>query len=426
MEFYQSIRSYIETLPIIDTHEHIPEREKEYRYGEDIIAEYFSQYISSDLISAGLPEDEHKKLMGPGDILEKWDVLAPYWEKTKNTGYARAVAATVRRLYGINEINGKTIEEINWLYGNADKKHRYQYILKDICHIDTALTCSVNYQKIYDREYCIPVYFLDEIVYPYTWEMFQKIGDQVGIPINTFSSWLEACERYLDYLCEECNTKVFKICLAYFMSLQFPLTAYHTAEEAFHKTLRDKLHLPSEESVEFEPGKEFTSFMMHFVLSRLSRKEKVTIQIHTGLQEGTGNRLYHADPLLLCDLFLLYPQLRFDLFHMSYPFTNTAIALTKSMHNVFLDLCWAHIISPEATVRAMLEIYDTVPWNKLSAFGGDASHVDTIVGNLSVAKDNISEFLTRLREKDKIDFDEAKKLARQILIDNPKEIFWIY
>ena len=38
---------------------------------------------------------------------------------------------------------------------------------------------------------------------------------------------------------------------------------------------------------------------------------------------------------------------------------------------LYIDLCWAHIISPSASKRALHEMLDTVPSNKIFGYGGD-------------------------------------------------------
>ena len=79
---------------------------------------------------------------------------------------------------------------------------------------------------------------------------------------------------------------------------------------------------------------------MHHWLHRAGERG-LACQFHTGLQEGNGNLLARSDPLLLNPLFLVYPGVRFDLFHVGWPFTETATALCKIFPNVFIDMCWA-------------------------------------------------------------------------------------
>ena len=62
-------------------------------------------------------------------------------------------------------------------------------------------------------------------------------------------------------------------------------------------------------------GKPLQDYMMHYIL-RLANKRGLTFQFHTGLQEGNGNIIYNSDPSLLSNLFLEYPDVDFDIFHI--------------------------------------------------------------------------------------------------------------
>jgi predicted TIM-barrel fold metal-dependent hydrolase len=162
--------------------------------------------------------------------------------------------------------------------------------------------------------------------------------------------------------------------------------------------------------------------MMHHVC-RLANARGLTFQIHTGIQEGNGNYVYHSDPALLTNLFIEYPDVKFDCFHIGYPYQQTLAVLAKNFRNVFIDFCWAHIISPAASVAAMGEYLDSVPANKISGFGGDYCFVDGIYGHQYIARENIARTLAARVERGACDLDEARRLARMLLHDNPAAIF---
>lgn len=53
MQTYEELYKFIEQLTIIDTHEHLPLKEELRDMDADVLTEYLSHYISTDLISAG-------------------------------------------------------------------------------------------------------------------------------------------------------------------------------------------------------------------------------------------------------------------------------------------------------------------------------------------------------------------------------------
>ena len=97
--------------------------------------------------------------------------------------------------------------------------------------------------------------------------------------------------------------------------------------------------------------------------------------------------------------------------------------LAKNFPNVYIDMCWAHIISPNASVNSLLEWFDTVPLNKISAFGGDYCFVDGVYGHQYLARQNIAKALSIKVEEGLFGREEAKKIAKMLFFDNPNRIF---
>ena len=97
--------------------------------------------------------------------------------------------------------------------------------------------------------------------------------------------------------------------------------------------------------------------------------------------------------------------------------------MAKNFANVFIDFCWANIISPAAATDAFVEYLDSVPANKISGFGGDYCFVDGIYGHQYIARENLARALAIRIDRGACDMDEAKELAKMILHDNPQRIF---
>jgi hypothetical protein len=91
--------------------------------------------------------------------------------------------------------------------------------------------------------------------------------------------------------------------------------------------------------------------------------------------------------------------------------------------NVFIDMCWAHIISPSASIHALEGFLDTVPYNKISAFGGDYIFVDAIYGHLNIARQNVSRVLAQKVTDGKFSVEKAIEIATALFYENPKRIF---
>ena len=77
---YEQLLEYITSLPVIDSHEHLP-AEKD-RVAQDVdFFTLFSHYCVDDLTAAGMPADDVAKLAGKMDVEEKWKLFAPWYEQ---------------------------------------------------------------------------------------------------------------------------------------------------------------------------------------------------------------------------------------------------------------------------------------------------------------------------------------------------------
>ena len=243
---------------------------------------------------------------------------------------------------------------------------------------------------------------------------------QTGVPVRCFDDWLQAVEAMFEHLPQQ-RIGSLKSALAYERTLRYDRVTRSEAEASFNQGFAG-LHLPDWAPRPFPVGKAFQDYMMHFIL-RLAGRGGYTFQFHTGLQEGNGNLIYHSDPTLLSNLFLEYPDVDFDLFHIGYPYQHTLGALAKNFPNVYIDMCWAHIVSPSAAVNALVEWLDAVPANKISAFGGDYCFVDAVYGHQLLARRNVARALAVKVEEGVFDVDRACRIGEMLFVDNPVAIF---
>jgi len=162
--------------------------------------------------------------------------------------------------------------------------------------------------------------------------------------------------------------------------------------------------------------------MMHQVI-RAVIETGLPLQIHTGLQEGNENIITNANPTHLINLFIEYREAKFDLFHGGYPYVHEWATLAKNFANVYADLCWVHIISPGIGRRLLHELIETVPSNKIMAYGGDAITVEMAYGHARMARQVVARVLSEKVTEGYLNENEATALARKILRDNPADLF---
>jgi len=97
--------------------------------------------------------------------------------------------------------------------------------------------------------------------------------------------------------------------------------------------------------------------------------------------------------------------------------------LAKLFPNVYVDFCWAHIISGSAARRTLHEMLETVPVNKIFGYGGDYRFVELSYAHAQMARRNIAQVLAEKVESGFATEDEALEIARLLLHDNPARLF---
>ena len=432
-------------IQIIDTHEHLQKEENRLRNKIDPLQLFLGQYLSSDLISSGMPIEEFSMVMNDRISLEdRWKKISPYWGNVQNTGYAKALHIAMKDLYGIEELNEKSIQDLANKLNQLNKKGLYKSVLKDKAGIEIALHDTILRAKDYDYWNVRPVEKIIEVdrsifAPAHRFQDFLCITDRTDLdtlsrrlnyPIHSLEDLIKVYRTEFESLSSQIYAV--KIWLAYRRSIFFEKTTFAEAEKAFNEIYKQdcfkridvggtRLTLP--DGISFKEAKPFQDFMVHETI-KLAIKHNLPIQIHTGIHEGNENMITNSNPTNLTNLFVEYKEAKFDIFHAGYPFLEETAALVKNFQNAYVDLCWLHIISPSTARRVLNEWLDILPSNKILGFGGDYTFIEGSYGHSIIARQNITKVL-----QDKIDdgimtFEEAKIIANKLLRDNALALFF--
>ncbi|MEM2926852.1 MAG: amidohydrolase family protein [Candidatus Bathyarchaeia archaeon] len=423
------LREAVETVMIMDTHEHLPQEEDRIKEPVDVLSTFLPHYASSDLVSAGMAEEELEEIRNPRIPLRmRWEKFAPYWERIQNTGYARALEIALRDLYGIEGLSLETYEEASRRMREANKKGLYRWILKEKSRIDLSILDSERIDV--DREFFAPVMRFDGfIALKEKWDL-ENLERRCKSPIHSLDELEKALE--LEFLRLKDSIVGVKIALAYRRSLFFEKSTHDEAEKVFNRLYAQKVfrridayggRITKPEGLSFEEAKPLQDYMMHKVVA-LAAKHGLPIQIHTGLQEGNENLITNSNPVHMTNLFMEYKEAKFDLFHGSYPYIGELSVLAKNFPNVFVDMCWLHIISPTVARRALSEWLETVPGNKILAFGGDYRFVEGVYAHAKLARENVARVLQEKIEDGTFTEAQATRLAVRLLRENALDLFF--
>ena len=437
---FEELRGELEKITLIDTHEHFILEEERLDLPLDLFY-LFPHYASSDLISSGMPHSLLAEIRSDELTLEeKWQKFEPYWLRIKNTAYAKVLKIIAQDLFEVEDINEKTYRTLSERISSSNKKGWYNKILKEKANIEY---CIVNYlgkgkiyappSRIEDKldsldqklnmsipplglEMLKPMGVFDGLVGIWNLKQIRRLEREYNINIHTLDDLFKVLDSSFERRIKEGIVGV-KTVLAYNRIIRYERTTKYQAEQVFNRIFD---HLG--EGISWKEARPLQDFLMHQVIQR-AVEAKLSIQIHTGLQEGSGNIITNSNPTHLINLFIQYPQAQFDIFHASYPYTGELTTLAKNFPNVYADLCWMHIISPYAARRILSEWIETLPSNKIFGFGGDYLIVEGAYAHAQIARDNITRVLAEKVEEDYFSLPEALDFARKILRDNPAEVF---
>lgn len=413
----EALYEEIKELPVIDSHEHLPEPDT--LPEPDIVTSGPLSYFCADLISAGLTWDQFAVMSDTKlPIEDRWKIGEPFWENARHTGYGRCVERSMTELYGVDHMDSSTIGELQRRFCEANAKPDHYY---EVLHKRGNIEVSIN-DMINDMEFCEDPLFrfvgrIDDLIEENTPEKIAAFGKGLGVDVKSLTDYEEAIEKHLDSLLKLGYVGL-KCAVAYRRPLVFHEVARERAVELFQKLLAGEFR-----SEHIAERRELQDYLMHFVLGAANQR-RMLLQIHTGLQAGWG-LVTDTDPMGLCNLIIKYPNVRFDLFHIGYPYQAQIGTLAKMFPHVYVDMCWAHIISPVASVRALEEWINLVPVNKIIGFGGDSTAVDVVLGHLRTAQENIAEALAFHVDKGTFSRKEAMRIGKRLLYDNPKTLYGV-
>lgn len=421
MNTYDELLGYINELKIVDTHEHLP-MEHQRPQDTDVLIDWLQHYFNCDLVSAGaLPSDIERVRDPKTDLMARWKIVEPFWHAACSTGYGRALDLAARDLYGVDGVCADTILELNDKFQEAQKKKgRYAEVLQEKAGIAVSIRDTMPMEKPETDDAFVFTLRVDPLVSPFHRSMIKEYGDAVGIKVHSLQDWMAVTKAFFDQAVADERRVTLKLGLAYTRSLFFDKVSVADAEDGFNEFFSNA-HSP-----EWRPhrkaSKALGDYMMHYIC-KLADEQGFPFQIHTGIQEGYGNVITDSNPTHLTNIFLEYGDVKFDIFHMSYPYMMELSNLAKNFRCVNIDMCWGHIISPEAARRAIVEWLDAVPANKISAFGGDYCFVDGVYGHQKLARANVAAAMAQKIADGTMDMDRAKEIAGWMFVDNPSRIF---
>lgn len=408
------IRRVVDNIQVINTHEHQEEESARLNRKLDFFSMMFI-YAKDDLVSAGLSYEALAKCNNPDvDPEEKWRLIEPHYLAARNTAYIRAVEIAARDLYGVDRIDRSTCGVLSQRMQERNKPGVLKWILNDRCRIRVS---QVNAPGFFRLKTDADLFQQDLSVLPLlTWPVpFEELAKLTGVTVKDLATYDEAITAlFAKFAPLACAVKQQA---AYFRCLNFDDVPDGDAAPIVAEALKNA------DAVTPDRRKALQDWAFRRCIRRCIEHD-LPIKIHTGYEAGYNNMsLANIHPGQLINLFNQYPEARFDVFHIGYPYEAEVIALAKQYTGVSVDMCWAWIIDPQASRQFFKQFLTAVPATKLFAFGGDNGIAEPVYGHLHFARDGIARALTELVDENFFTTDEAVAIAQRVLHDNAAVFF---
>ena len=424
------IWEWVEATPLIDTHEHLIEESARVsgKLHERLLpcndwAYLFSSYLNDDLANAGLPLEDEKQFLRPDvSAAEKYRLIAPYWERTRHTGYAQSIRETLRGLYGEDDLTAESAPRIAEKYHALIRPGFYADILRKRANIEH---CQVNSLEHIFMESAEPDLLRQDLsilafsrLAPADFDMIEQ---EVGTRPTTLDDWLAVIDS--NFAAYGRRAVAVKCQIAYSRALNFEPVPKERAARLFPHligNLRGAYHPLGPDDL-----KSLQDFMIRYCVTKAG-DQGLPVKLHTGYLAGRDSMQLSRLRRNASDLAALlrdFPATRFVFMHIGYPYENEFIALAKHFRNAFIDMCWAWIIDPVASLRFLKSFLLTVPTNKLFTFGGDYIVVEPIFGHSRIARRGIAQALSELVAEGWIAREECRDLIDRIMRRNALEFF---
>lgn len=405
MEFNQLKKRLIaamEEFEIIDAHEHLGPEKGRIESEVDVFT-LFRHYTRGDLTVAGMSQTDLEALSNSNLSLEhRWAIFKPYWEQIRWGSYARAALLAAQKFYGVEDINDRTYEPLSKAMQEANTPGLYERVLREACNIRTALTqCGSTALGTSLLTPVMPLAYEME-----TWGALSHPAFDSEAAVRSLDDYLDAVRRYVVRVKGEGAVGLKMVSNPYKApSREEALCAFNRLRDG----VESRLPVPNP----------LRDYVVDQTIS-FAAEHGLVIAVHTGYW-GDFRTL---DPLHMIPILQRHPKVRFDIYHLGYPWVRESLMLGKGFANVWLNLCWTHIISQRFAASALDEAIDLIPMNKLIAFGGDYGiPVEKVYGHLVMAREDIACVLARRIMDKQMTELQALALARKWLWENPKALY---
>ncbi len=418
----QDFRKEIDTFPIVDAHEHLYSHnasQPQMNVTDFVLSAHMGsilRYVDPVLGECILDTSRDDK--------ERWKDFLRIWPLVTCTGYGNMVGRMLEFL-GIKQDMGEdvynTVLQRIELRSSKTSRQAYQQarIEHTITHYLAHPSCGgldnvamfLNDSLSFDPGFhplmgTLPLHEFFES------KDIDNVSQICGVTIGSLEELASAIATLIDKVVLR-GVVGLKDHSAFTRGLRFGCSNKLGAEEEFCRLMSGEC---------FEHGARLLSDYLFHHIVRLSIDHGIPMVIHTGYLVGSADSkadIRHFVPILEA-----YPEARFDLYHLNYPWFEDMLAILKRFPNTWANCCWTHIVDAAGTERFLQSALSTIPANHIFGFGGDFKILpEPVIAHLDIAKDNIANVLWEAVNKKWCSKKTAIDIAYLWLYENPKRFY---
>lgn len=418
---YPELRAYLNTLPVIDCHDHT--RDMGPKPGDPVKA-IFDWYMRSDLHSASSDAEIELIYDEKRPLEARWPALERAWSRTRHTGYGQVVQRAMREFYGETELTLPALQRMREKLIDFSVEANYTAVLDKAGIVARLEDSWPDIKAFIEGRLVLPprtrqVISLPSFHHITSFDQVQANAGIVGMTVTSLDEYVHACRQVFTRM-QAAGAVAMKDQSAYDRPISFGNPTRSQAEEVFNHMMEDprrRLSWP-------DGALPLSDYLFHEFM-RMARDLDLPVQIHTGHMAGIRNEIVKTNAVHLTRLLELHRETRFDLFHANWPYGGEILFLVKNYPNVTLDFCWAHMVDPLYSQDLLRQAISSVPHAKIHGYGSDldGATLTSAWAHLDLARDNIAMALAGLVEIDYLGLEDAKEIAYGWLFHNPNAFF---
>ena len=417
---------YIDTLKIIDTHEHI-DREADLLGLKLDVFDMMIPYVIDNLQSAGMTREEMQLMSNKEvDFNKKWDAFYKYYPYIENTTYFLVLRTALEDQYQLKSVSKEEFQRISNLLTQDFAERGFMKKFMDRNKIESILSfrsCSLTEVRNTFGENNVTIVPTVSLIQVGDANSLENISRMTEMPIRNLDDILKG----IDHLLSEYNTlgiKNLKFGNGYYRELNFRNRTREEAESAFARIMKPAPGSTPTLPNTLSPDQTVLDDYLAVYIISLASKYMMNVIFHCGITAWNRNYVKYSHTSGMEWLVSTFPDVNFVLLHAGFPFFDEAMLLAKYYPNVYINMTWDHIIDREKSINIMKSYIEMLPTNKIHAFGGDYFYPQQIAGHLIFAKENIYLAFNDLIKKGIMTIDEAKKVIYDWLYANPKTFYF--